>query len=197
MVVAALVIVGVGTLIEDEVMVVVESVVVIILLAVVDFVGVVIGLFDVGLVVVGLAVVGLPGVVVGFTVVGLSVITAGSAFSVVDLAVIPVGLAGVIVGFTGAAVGSALIKDFGVVGLGLGVVTIHFSSSEASFNVAGSISSGTSLYSGCLQQISVPQKHLASSGPRSKLRFFLFLPFKPLVFIKVAPFVMISPAKQP
>jgi len=159
---------------------------------VVDFVVVV-----VGLVVVGLVVVGLPGVVVGFIVVGLSVITAGSGFAVVDLAVIPVGLAGVIAGFTGVAVGSDLISGFGIVGLGFGAVTIHFSSLEASSNVAGSIVSGTSLYSGCLQQISVPQKHLASSGPRSILRFFLLFPFKPLVFIKVAPFVMISPAKQP
>ena len=84
----------------------------------------------------------------------------------------------------------------GLVVVVVDVVVIHFSSPETSFNVPGSISSVTLLYSGCLQQISDPQKHFASRGPRSILRFFL-PPIKPLMFIIVAPFVMISPAKQP
>ena len=53
------------------------------------------------------------------------------------------------------------------------VVVVHFSLPETSPNVPGLISRGTSLYSGCLQQISPSQKHLASRGPRSVLRFFL------------------------
>merc|ERR1712008_186056 len=44
------------------------------------------------------------------------------------------------------------------------VVVIHFSSQETYFNVPGSISSVTLLYSGCLQHISDPQKHFASRG---------------------------------
>lgn len=117
-------------------------------------------------------------------------VVAGDSVVFVDIIVTVVGVI-FLVGLSVITAGVVFI----VVGLFV-VVVVHFSSPETSFSVPGSISSETLLYFGCLQQISDPQKHFASRGPRSILRFFL-LPFKPLMFIIVAPFVIISPAKQP
>ena len=106
-----------------------------------------------------------------------------------SLVVVVVVDVGVISGFWGTGVGLITVI--------VGVVTFssHGSLPVIFANVSTSIVTLRLLNSGSLQQISFAQKHFESSGPRSILRFFRLLPTF-LIFIKVAPFVIISPAKQ-